>query len=92
MRWRIEFDRATAFVTGPKAEARRRVAACGEADPIWVQRRGAWATSPSIASRVIDQLEARRIPVTVENADQVCLDLTETTPANTPSMRQEGLW
>lgn len=92
MTWRIEFDRATAFIVGPKAEARRRVAACGESDPIWVQRRGAWATSPSIASRVIDQLEARRIPVHVDNADQVSLDLTETVPANTPSMRQEGLW
>lgn len=92
MTWRIEFDRATAFVTGPKAEARRRLAACGEPEPIWVQRRGAWATSPSIASRVIDQLEARRIPVHVDNVDQVSLDLTETTPANAPSKRQEGLW
>jgi hypothetical protein len=93
MTWRVEFDRATAFVGGPKADARRRVAACGDADPIWVQRRGAWATSPSIASRVVDQLEARRIPVVVDHADQVCFDLSETVPANMPpTVPQEGLW
>jgi hypothetical protein len=90
--WRVEFDRGTAFVVGPKAEARRRIAACGDTDPIWTQRRGAWATSTSAGGKVIDQLEARRVPVVVENADQACLDLTDTVPANTPSMRQEGLW
>lgn len=92
MTWRVEFDRGTAFVTGPKAEARRRIAACGDTEPIWTQRRSAWATSTSTASRVLDQLEARRVAVVVENADQACLDLTETVPANTLSMRQEGLW
>jgi hypothetical protein len=92
MTWRVEFDRATAFVAGPRADARRRLAACGDPDPIWTQRRGAWATSPAAASRVIDQLEARRIPVVVENADQATFDLTETAPANTPLIRQEGLW
>lgn len=75
MTWRIEFDRATAFVVGPKADARRRIASCGDPDPVWTQRRRAWATSPTTAGRVIDQLEARRIPVVVENADQTCLDL-----------------
>lgn len=92
MTWRVEFDHGTAFVTGPKTEARRRIAACGDSEPIWTQRRGAWATSTSAASRVIDQLEARRVPVAIENADQVSLDLTQTASANTPSMRQEGLW
>jgi hypothetical protein len=92
MTWRVEFDRGTAFVTGPKTEARRRIAACGDTEPIWTQRRSAWATSPRTASRVLDQLEARRVPVVVENADQVTFDLAETVPANTPLMRQEGLW
>lgn len=92
MTWRVEFDRGTAFVVGPKAEARRRLAACGDTAPIWTQRRGAWATSTRAASAVVDQLEARRVPVVVENADQAVFDLTETVPANTPSMRQEGLW
>ena len=92
MTWRVEFDRGTAFITGPKAEARRRIEACGDHGPIWTHRRSAWATSPTTASRVIDQLEARRVTVTVENADQACLDLSETVPANQPSMRQEGLF
>ena len=92
MTWLVEFDHGTAFITGPKAEARRRIEACGDHGPIWTHRRGAWATSPSTASRVIDQLEARRVAVTIEHADQVCLDLSETTPANQPSLRQESLW
>lgn len=91
MTWRVEFDRATAFVTGPKADARRRIAACGDPDPIWTKRRDAWATAPAIASRVVDQLEARRIPVIVDHADQATFDLTETVPANQP-LTQEGLW
>lgn len=92
MTWRVAFDRSTAFVGGPKAEARRRIAACGDPDPVWTSRRSAWATSINTASRVIDQLEARRIPVVVENVDQACLDLSETVPANTLSLRQEGSW
>jgi hypothetical protein len=75
--WRVTFDRSTAFVVGPKAEARRRIAACGDHSPMWVARRSAWATSPAVASRVLDQLEARRVTVTVEHADQVELDLTK---------------
>jgi hypothetical protein len=73
MTWRVTFDRSTAFVEGPKAEARRRIAACGDAGPAWVARRSAWATSPTAAARVLDQLEARRIPVAVEDVGQEVL-------------------
>lgn len=90
MTWRVEFDRASAFVSGPKAEARRRIAACGDHDPIWVRRRDAWATSAAVGSRVLDQLEGRQ-PVLVEHADQTELDLTDTEPANRVD-RQEALW
>lgn len=89
--WRISFDRATCFVSGDKAEARRRIAACGDASPMWVERRRAWATSASVGNAVASQLEARRIPVVVENADQGALDLTETVPANLPPA-QGGLF
>ncbi len=88
--WRVTFDRGTAFVAGPKSEARRRLEAC-HGSPVWVNRRSAWATSPAAASAVLDQLEARRIPAVVENADQTPLDLSDTEPANTPSA-QESLW
>ena len=80
--WRVEFDRATAFVIGPKAEARRRIAACGDAEPIWTPRRGAWATSAAVANKVLDQLEARRVAVAIDHADQTPLDLSDTVPAN----------
>ena len=89
--WRVTFDRGTAFITGPKAEARRRIAACGDHSPVWVARRGAWATGPAVASRVLDQLEARRITATVDNADQTELTLSDTEPANLPPA-QTALW
>ena len=50
MTWRVEFDHGTAFVYGPKTEARRRIAACGDNGPIWTRRREAWATSPQVAN------------------------------------------
>ena len=87
---RVIFDRDTAFIVGDKAEVRRRIAACGDHAPIWVRRRGAWATSPAVANRVLDQIEGRR-PVVVEDADQAALDLTETVPAN-HELRQGVLW
>jgi len=73
MSWRVQFDRETAFIAGPKAESRRRIAACGDAGPVWVARRKAWATSAAVAGRVLDQLAARRVPATVEDADQGAL-------------------
>lgn len=90
--WRVEFDRGTAFVTGSKTEARRRLAACGDRSPLWVQRRDAWATSPAAARRLIDQLEARNIGVTIDDVAQGALDLTATTAANVLPDRPEGLW
>lgn len=91
--WRVTFDRSTVFVSGPKVEARRRLAACGDASPIWVRRRNAWATSLSAANRLVDQLEARRIAIIVENEDQAALDLSDTVPANVAATRrQEPLW
>ena len=89
MSWRVEFDRGTAFLHGPRAEARCRIAACGDTDPIWIRRRQAWATSPAVANRVLDQLEGRQ-PVVVENTDQTELTFTETEPANI--VRQAALW
>lgn len=92
MTWRCVFSAGSAFIYGPKAEARRRIAACGDSSPIWVSRRPAWATSPSVANRVLDQLEARNITVTVEDTGQARLDLTDTEPANVPPERQSALW
>jgi hypothetical protein len=92
MSWRVTFDHASAFVAGPKAEARRRIAAAGDAGPMWVARRNAWATSTAVAVGVLGQLEARRVTVQVEHADQAELDLTRTEPANRPPERQEALW
>lgn len=89
--FRVLFDHGTAFVVGPKAEARRRIAACGDAAPIWVRRREAWATSPAVASRVLDQLEGRQIPTVVENSDQAELTFSESVPANS-DLTPEGLW
>lgn len=80
--WRVEFDRATAFVHGPKDEARRRIAALGDNGPVWVARRKAWATSPAVANRLLDQLEGRHVAAAVEDVDQTALDLTATSPAN----------
>jgi len=90
--WKVTFDHSTAFVAGPKAEARRRIAACGDSAPQWIPRRGAWATSTAVANRVLDQLDARRITTSVEMADQAQIDLTRTEPANVLSPRQESLW
>jgi hypothetical protein len=87
--WRVTFDRGTAFIEGPKTEARRRIAACGDHGPAWVSRRNAWATSPDIANRVIDQLDGRQ-PVVLEDVAQVELDLTATGLANIRP--QESLW
>lgn len=71
MSWRVEYDQDTAWIVGPsKAEARRRIAACGDASPIWTARRGAWATSTEVANRVLDQLEGRHIGVVVEDTAQ----------------------
>ena len=70
------FDGGTAFIAGPKTDARRRIAACGDRSPLWVPRRAAWATSPAVARRVLDQLDARRIPYTLEDTAQAGLDLT----------------
>lgn len=92
MRYRVRFDRGTAWVQGPKAEARRRLAACGDANPVWSKTYDAWATSPAAANGLVDQLEARRLPVTVENVEQIALDLSETIPANRLPDRPEGLW
>ena len=91
MTWRVTFDRSTAFVEGPKAEARRRLAVCGDPAPIWVGRRGAWATSTDAAQRLLDQLEDRHLATVVTDTAQSALDLSETTPANVgPS--QGALW
>jgi hypothetical protein len=75
-RWFALFDGQTAFIEGPKSEARRRLAVCGDPRPTWVKRRSAWATSPAAARQVLDQLDARRIPYTVEDTAQAGLDLT----------------
>jgi len=95
MTWRVTYDRSTAFVTGPKAEARRRIAACGDSAPQWIARRGAWATSPAVANAVLGQLEARRLTVVIEHTDQVGIDLAAlgTEPVNSPPrLRQGALW
>lgn len=92
MTWRVTFDTgSTAFVYGPKAEARRRLAVCGDQSPIWVQRREAWATSVAAASLLLDQLEGRNVAVPIEDAAQTELDLTDTQPAN-HEVRQGVLW
>jgi len=91
--WQVTYDRGTAFVVGPKAEARRRIAACGDNAPQWIARRSAWATSPAVANKVLDQLEARNVGAAVEHTDQGAFDLSETVPANVaPMRRQEALW
>jgi hypothetical protein len=72
---RVVFDAGSAFIEGRKAEIRRRIAACGDRSPLWVQRRQGWATSPEVARRVLDQLDARRIPYQVEDTAQTGLDL-----------------
>lgn len=92
MSWRITIDRGSAFVEGPKGEARRRITACGDMSPLWVQRRDAWATSPAVASRLLDQLDARRIRYTVEDSAQLGLDISDTQPANDLLPRQGALW
>lgn len=89
--WRVCFESETAFVHGPKTEARRRLAVCGDLSPIWVKRREAWATSTVAANRLVDQLEGHNITVPLEDARQVEFDLTETEPANTP-VAQGVLW
>ena len=91
--FRVTFDDAgsTAFVAGPKHEARRRLAVCGDPSPIWVRRREAWATSVPAASRLLDQLEGRNVVVPIEDARQWELDLSELGPANVP-LAQGGLW
>jgi hypothetical protein len=88
----VTYSGSTAFLHGPKTEARRRLAACGDSSPLWVARRGAWATSIPAANRVVDQLEARNIRVAIEHADQAALDLSATEPANIPPERQGVLW
>ena len=75
-RWSFHFDGRTVFIAGPKSEARRRLAVCGDRHPMWVKRRSAWATSPAAARKVLDQLDARRIAYTVEDTAQSGLDLT----------------
>lgn len=89
---RVHYDRGTTvFVTGDKAEVRRRLAVCGDPSPIWVKRRDAWATSVSVAARLLDQLEGRNVSVPIEDVQQVEFDLTETVPAN-HDLTPEGLW
>lgn len=90
MTFKVHFDHNTAFIIGPKVEARRRIAACGDSSPIWVRRREAWATSTTVANRVLDQLEGK--PVVIEDVDQPGLDITDTSPANVPPIRQGVLW
>jgi hypothetical protein len=91
MTWRVTYDRGTAFVHGPKTEARRRIAACGDRSPIWTRHREAWATSPAVASLVLDQLEARNIPAGVDHADQSMIQFAGTLPANHDTT-PEQLW
>lgn len=74
--WTVTFDAGTAFVVGPKSDARRRLAACGDRSPLWVPRRQAWATTPAAARAVLDQLDARRIAYTVTDAQQLGIPLT----------------
>lgn len=90
--WRFNIDGKTAFIAGPKAEARRRITACGDHSPPWVARRGAWATSPAVARRVLDQLDARNIRYALEDTSQLDLDLSDTEPADRPPARQGALW
>ncbi len=94
--WRVTFDAHTAFVAGPKTEARRRLAVCGDDAPIWVNRRDAWATSTKAANRLLDQLEARNIGAVVEDHGQGRLSVEElhTEPSHLPAPvpTQGGLW
>ena len=88
---RVFFDRNSAFISGPKAEIRRRIAACGDHSPIWTRHREAWATSPAVANRVLDQLEGRSVPVPVDDVDQREIQFAETVRAN-HDLTQESLW
>lgn len=90
MRFHVTFDRGTAFVEGPKTEARRRLAACGDTSPIWTGRRNAWATSAAAANRLIEQLEARNVQAVVEDTAQGGLTFTESHAAN--DLPDGGLW
>lgn len=90
MRWRVTFDHGTAFVEGPKNEARRRLAACGDPAAIWTARRRAWATSTGAARKLLDQLDARRVSAIVEDTAQHALDTTATEAANL--LPERGLW
>jgi hypothetical protein len=75
-RWSFNFDGGTAFVAGPKAEARRRLHVCGDKSPTWIKRLDGWAISPATARTVLHQLHARWIANTVEDTAQSVLDLT----------------
>ncbi|RNM13294.1 hypothetical protein [Nocardioides pocheonensis] len=86
----MTFDHGSAFVEGPKTEARRRLAACGDTSPIWTARRNAWATSTEAASRLLDQLEARNAPTVVEDSAQSGLTFSEAQAAN--HLPDAGLW
>lgn len=88
--WHIAYDGGTAFVAGPKAEARRRIAAAGDPSPLWVARRNAWATSTAAATAVLNQLDARNIPATVEDTAQAAITLDDTQAAN--ALPEGGLW
>lgn len=90
MSWRVTFDHGTAFVEGPKTEARRRLAACGDPAAIWTSRRNAWATSTEAASRLLDQLEARKVPAVVDDTAQGDLVFSESQAAN--RLPDAGLW
>lgn len=90
MTYRVQFEGNTAFVHGDKAEVRRRIEICGDHGPIWVRRREAWATSPEVANRVLDQLEGR-VEVPIDDADQMEIGHAETVPAS-HDLTPEGLW
>ncbi|QIX27510.1 hypothetical protein ncot_13495 [Nocardioides sp. JQ2195] len=91
MTWRVIFDHQTAYLIGPKNEARRRLAVCGDSSPVWSKLRDAWATSTDVGNRVLDQLEGRNVFVPVEHHDQEELDLTETEPANVDRTERQGV-
>ncbi len=56
-----------------------------------MNRRSAWATSPTVANRVLDQIEGRQ-PVAISDVDQTELNITDTEPANVPPARDRELW